>query len=1555
MSLNNSNKIFEIKALNITPDKFAVKTSNGPLNLQWNMITNAYIFDLKGYRSILKPILILKFKTDKIGVGFLSLPAEKIGTIKMVADGKILMRMRLSKISVDGSIDPIFIDVVKKICSNFTWTYIDAPLKNFIQNDSTDFPNLKEESEIIEYCSKVEEELEGAKEDVFNDSVKELHTSSSPTTEREKFEIGSEIDNQYKVKNILFGGMGIVYVIDDMLSEKPKTYALKTFKDEFIFDSTVCDQFIKEAEIWTKLGKHKNIVQAERLMLREGQPYLFLEFIDGEELEAIIKRERLPILTAIDYSLQLCNGMIYAWTLMGLIHRDLKPANCFINKKNILKISDFGLGMASLTKEGNNDDNLGKAAVVGTIPYMAPELFMDSSLASTQSDIYAFGIILCEMLTGINPFFDEDPSEIIDRHLNLEPSLFDYANDNEDITEEIDCIFKKCVAKEREERYKDFEEIYQDLSVLYEELSGAEFKKTSNETFSEEDYIKRGVSLKHLKHYAEAIKVFDDAIKINPRSPAILHKGQTLGLMKNYDEAIKVLDGFIEMHPKYWRVWLSKGDVLRMAKRYDEALKCIEKAESLTSEHEDLLSIKGHLMGDLGKISEAIAICEQSLKINNQKYENWNLLGDYYMQQKKYDFAKDAYSEANELNPRFAEAWAGKGYSLFYLGFYKEAINAFKKSISLEASNIDAIIGMARSYIHIGEIKQANNCYSRIFEKGKVPLEVILGKAYILAISGNTEDAIELLSRYISRFPDDLRIKLILSELYMEVSNPILVKTLFPSIDDESRIEAIFSISSDNELKYLEKLEQEIEDTKKVEIDQLLKDLNTFLIYTCDLEYGSKILKKIIDQDEKNRLKAMTYLCILEKLLGHNEYAEKIYSDISSKNHKNQLINDIGKRLFAGKKDTGLFYNMEIKKFAKTLDGMLIDGIIEYKEGNYPKAFTIFQSCAEKYPEAKSCIFFASQLLELMHDTVRASSLSEEFIKACPESFGFYRHKILQDKNKQNISRIELWIKKIIGTIPYFLEPWIYYINILMEFGHKQKALLTALLFLDKYIDKVHEHKDSLDFLNIKGALNFILGRYEAGKTYHASVLSLDPSNYNAILGTAECNMKLGKKSEAKEMLKSEVVKDSPMAKYILSKILTDEKDYDEAIKITGTNDNLPTHTISDVLLIGRAEALYQKGDYPEAEIYIDSLRGLYENLPYLIQYKYLLSKGIPINTYLPHNAEKSTNSHIMNLIANDKYKKGNLLDAEKDFLKIASYDIFDKNSRIKLGLISYKNKNYNQAIKYFKQALTLDSINPVLWTFYGATFWSMKYKESAEKAFDSAMIIPSDSIPTLVNYSMYLLEKGCIIEAQQYAEKALRLDNSQHNAWLARGRICRKYGNLEDALTSAESALAKNQEDIRGWLLKGAIQLEMNETQDATYTFRKAAEMDKNNPIVWYNLGVLSLREKKYDLAKSNAERALNAKKDFFEALYLYSVCLDHIKRQDESKRFLYEAEKCNLEKFLRYKKITEIKKDIKYPIKSIDTIDDPFFMEESRTNDFQNIFRMIDFSPIICKENVL
>ena len=1556
MSLNTSNKIFEIRALNITSDKFAVKTPSGAFNLKWDSITNAYIFDLKGYRSVLKPIFIIKFNIDKNTSAFLSLPAERIGTIKMVADGKILMRMKLSKIIVDGSIDPIFIDVVKKICSNFTLTYIDVPLKNFIQKGTTDFPHLEEESEIIEYCSKVEKNLEGATEEIFNDSVKELHTTSAPTTSREKWEVGSVIDGKYTVKKILFGGMGIVYVIDDKAMNR--TYALKTFKDEFIFDSTVCNQFIKEAEIWTKLGKHKNIVQAERVVLREGQPYLFLEFIDGEELESIIKREKLPILTAIDYSLQLCNGMIYAWSLMGLIHRDLKPANCFINKENILKISDFGLGTVSFTKEGeNNEDLLGNAAVVGTVPYMAPELFMDSSLASTQSDVYAFGIILCEMLTGVNPFFDEDPSEIIDRHLNLTPSLFDYPS--EEITPEIDYIFQKCIAKDREERYKDFEELYQDLSVLYEDLSGAEFKKTSNETFSEEYLIKRGVSLLNLKHYKEAVKFFDDAISLNPRSPAILHKGKNLAFLGKYDEAIKVLDEFIEIHQDSWMALLNKGNVLRMAKRYDEAQECLEKADSLMPEKAEILSAIGNLMGDLGKYSEAIDYCEKSLDINNQLPDTWYLLGNYYANQKKYELANDSYAEAVELNPRLSEAWTGKGKTSYYLGFYKESISAFKRSLSLDYSDVEQMTYLAQAYMKNGDFKQATDCFNKLFEKGKVSIETVLGKSLLLIKDGKKEDAIELLSRYISRYPNDLRLRLLLSELYLRVSNPFLLKTLFSNVveneKDEGNIEAFFSISADNMLNYLDELEREIESTNHLEIDFLLQDFNTFLAYTCDIKYGAEILKKIINIDEKNRLKAMSYLCILEELLGNREYAEKIYADVYSANRKNQFVNDVGKRLFTKKKDAGLFYSMEVNKFAKTMDGMLINALVDYAEGNLTKALTAFETCYEKYPEAKSCLIFVSEILETMHDTIKANNLLEEFTRYYPNSFGLYRRKILKSQKTESISKIEVWLKKMIGIIPYIYEPWLYYIEILSEYGQIKKSILTTLLFLDKYVDRILIHKDSLEFFNLKGGLNFKLGRYEAAKTFYSSVLELDPSNYVAVLGLAECNIRLGVSVEAKQLLKSEPVGDDPIAKFVLSKILADERDYDEAIKITETQDNLPTNTLTDILLMARAYALYKKGDLKDAEAYFDSLRGLYKELPYLIQYKKEISKDIPLNTYISSSSQKSSNSYLMNIIADDKYYRGDLFEAEKDFLKISSYDVFDRNSRIKLGLISYKNKNYKQAAKYFKQALTLDTKNQLIWGFYGASLWQIKDKISAENAFNSAMIILGDSITMLINYSMYLLENGRIIEAQQYTEKALRLDTSKENAWIARGRILRKYGNLEDALTSSESALVKNQEKITAWLLKGAIQVEMGEIQEATYTFRKTAELDNTNPIVLYNLGVLAFKEGKYELAKSNAEKAIRAKNDFFEALYLYSVCLNFLQNQFESKKFLMEAERCNLEKFLKYKKITEIKNDITAPIKCLDNIDDPFFMDYETKTNFQNILRIVDFSPIFVENNNL
>lgn len=1558
--MNNTQQLLEIRALNADMESLMAKTSGGAINVSWNSVTHAYIFDLRGYKTVVKPVFILKVQLDKNSSVLLSLSSERIGAVKMMVDGKIIMKLSMSQISVDKNIDAVFSEVVSKICDHFTWTYIDEPLRNFLKNGSANFPRYPDEESIIKHCEELEEDLAVGGEEMLEDSIREIHESAAPTTAKEKWVIGAEIDGIYTVKDILYGGMGVVYVIED--SAREKTYALKTFKDEFIYDTTVCNQFIREAEIWTKLGKHRNIVQAERLMIREGQPYIFLEFINGKELEEIIRNGRLSPLEALDYSLQLCNGMIYAWSLMGLIHRDLKPANCFITTNNVLKISDFGLGTMSFAKKESTSgdvqggDILGTSAIVGTLPYMAPELFMGGHMASTRTDIYAFGIIFCEMLTGVNPFFDEDPSEIIDRHLNLEPSLFDYPNDN--ITPELDCIFKKCIEKQPENRYVDFEEIYEDLSILYEELSGSEFKKTSHESFSEEDLIKRGLSLANLRQYNEAVKVYDQAIKINPRSPAILHKGKALAALGQYDKAHLALNEFIKIHDSYWRVWLYKGEVYTSSKEYDKALQCLNKASELSPDNPEILSAIGRLKGEMGNISEAIELCEESLELDEQMPQTWFQLGYYYMLQDKYEAAKDAFVEASEINPRYIEAWAYRGKSFYKLGFYKESILAFSRALSMDPNYMECLSGMAEACMATGDKKMAADCYAQIFGKGKIPVEAVIGKAKLLEMNYRYEDAIELLSRYASKFPDNELLRLKLAKLYLKILDPKHVKEILASDSSNGNIQEglrqAMLDSADSCLRYMDVLEEELSIQNAVSYDVLFADLNSFLSYICDIEYGVYILKKALNSCGDHKIKALSYLAILEKACGRDYKAEAAYGEAAALAPKDPFVTDIGRCLFPKKKDVGIFHMIETKRFANSQDGMLIEGLIELSKKNYPKALAAFQNCYAKYPEAHSCLVFCSELLLKMKDTAKAEGFLDDFIKIFPNSFGYYRKKILTTEKRYNISAIERWIKKIISLVPYFSEPWLYYINLLREYGQTEKSMATALFFIERYIDKISIDKDSVEISRLLGFLNQHIGRYEAAKIHYSEVCSSSPGDYTALCGLTLCNIKLEAYLEAEQLLKSEPLANTPITQY-LSAILALKKDADAALTFTGDQNLMPTSTIMDLLLMTRIKILFEMGDVANAEIYVDSLRGLYKNLPFLLYYKRLLSKRTSVHAYMDADQFKTSNVYILKTAVRALYENGDKVQAAELLSKSLSINSLDIEANIIQGVIFYDSKEYAQALFHFNQAVILDCLNPDLWTMIGASSMHLGDTEQAKAAFESIMELDFPSKNSLINYSVYLLETGKLIHAQQFAEKALRIDNSSYHAWIVRGRCLKRYGNLDDALASADSALINYPDDARGWILKGSVQIEQDDIQGSVYTLRKASEINENEPSIWYNLGVALLKEKKYELAASYAKKAVKLDLNFFEGLYLYGVCLFIIGEHEKHNICMQKAKTCNPTKYEKWVRLKEIKNDIKAPLKSIDTSLDPFFIFLPSKTQEPPLLRFSDFTPVFYQDTEL
>lgn len=270
-----------------------------------------------------------------------------------------------------------------------------------------------------------------------------------------EFELRDRIDDQYTVLEKYRGGMSVVYIVLDEFSHK--RFAVKTVKEEMFEDRTAVDRFAQEARTWMNLGRHEHIVEAIIYREIKGQPFLFLEYVDGISLGDLIDREEqlLPP-QVIDYALQVCEGMDYVHRAevgpddSGVIHRDLKPANIMINRRGGIKITDFGLAKVYGASTRLTDAGIG----LGTYVFMPPEQFLDAASADPTSDIYSFGVVLYRVLTGEYPVRGDSVGKLI--HNILESNPQPPGEIREELPGPLEELVMRCLAKKRAERYASF-------------------------------------------------------------------------------------------------------------------------------------------------------------------------------------------------------------------------------------------------------------------------------------------------------------------------------------------------------------------------------------------------------------------------------------------------------------------------------------------------------------------------------------------------------------------------------------------------------------------------------------------------------------------------------------------------------------------------------------------------------------------------------------------------------------------------------------------------------------------------------------------------------------------------------------------------------------------------------------------------------------------------------------------------------------------------------------------------------------------------------------------
>jgi eukaryotic-like serine/threonine-protein kinase len=208
------------------------------------------------------------------------------------------------------------------------------------------------------------------------------------------------------------GGMGVVYraryVVDN------RHVAVKLLPQD-VANSTILSRFERELEILKTL-RHPNIVRSFGGTCEGNQRFYAMELVEGGTLDKLLEeRGKFSAEVAIQFALQMSSGLAYAHE-RGVVHRDVKPGNFLLTSAGKLKLSDFGL---ATVEAATKITAAGKT--MGTFPYMAPEQIRGRPPVSPQTDLYALGCVIFEMLTGRTPFIGETPAEVMHKHLDAKP------------------------------------------------------------------------------------------------------------------------------------------------------------------------------------------------------------------------------------------------------------------------------------------------------------------------------------------------------------------------------------------------------------------------------------------------------------------------------------------------------------------------------------------------------------------------------------------------------------------------------------------------------------------------------------------------------------------------------------------------------------------------------------------------------------------------------------------------------------------------------------------------------------------------------------------------------------------------------------------------------------------------------------------------------------------------------------------------------------------------------------------------------------------------------
>lgn len=1154
------------------------------------------------------------------------------------------------------------------------------------------------------------------------------------------FSPGQKVFN-WNVEYVEFIGEGAFSVVHRMRDiESKKEFAVKTIKNALCENPDIVKTFQEEAENYISLGSQENIIQAEQFVIDDRSvSWLFMEFARGNSLRHYLSiwhpkasaklRNEVKIDSILIIALGIATGLKYAAS-KNIFHHDIKPENIIITEPALIpKLIDFG-GAVSDKLQKNNP------IVFGTPEYSSPEHYAIQEY-DEQSDIYSFGILLHEMLTGRLPFSFETKEEYSNMQLRKDPNISSV------LSEDLKEIIKGCLNYDKGNRTSSFSTLIEQLELVYKHTTGKNIPDFLNNSTAntQENLLARASLLNDMAYYSEAIECYEKADKFqvagNPKKDYLLDWSYCLKEIGRLEEANDKMNEWKSLNK----------DTLSLVQYYN--------TKALISEDPE----------------EAIVYFNEAIKLDKSNpILKCNLGWAYTM--------SDDFKKAEEIFLNLANEYPNNSLILYFTGgFYRInnlgliAIGYYKKVLDYDKINTQSYISISEIYQMYGDYIQAENWAKKALEKSLDKKEAYVSLIKLYDGFSNLKKK-ETAYLALNAYPGDEKIISTIESCF-NISNEIFTHPGMKRRNEKSK-----TIAEETKKSPFEKLRLEIkvlvennrEKEAKERADEYINsNPNAVMnVFTLGHLFNSHAMKYDLYKTANNRSGKYcgeTFLLEIKELIRMDEIerAEERFSAINNDTEfrwydyysmAEEFFNKgkfelSGKYLKEAEKMTHNSYSVDILRFKLMLEQGLEDSSID----------EAIKTILEKYQdlESDSIMLWIGGACSLKNKYERSAPLFEIITSLNPEDSLYWFMLGNSQEGLQKYQEAEESFNIAIRLNPENAARW-------SNLGNAQYNQQKYQKAEESFNQAIKLNPANAVYWNYLGLAQSNQQKYKIAEKIFRRAIKRNPeiAAYWNNLGNAQYSQQ--KYQEAEVNLKKATELDKENATYWImlansqlyqKKYLEAEENYKNAIKRNRRNDDYWNKLVRLLVL---------RNDYSKVEKCLRiAVKLKPENVEYwkelgsvqFNQKKYSLAdqsfeKVIKLN---------SEDAKVWACYGTSQYHQQKYAQSEVKYKKATELDKENPVYWNNLGNVQCRRQKYQEAEVNFKRATELDKEDSLYWNNLGYAQYNQQKYQEAEVNYTKAIELNPNKALYWNNLSMAQKNQQKYQKAEESIKKAIELD----------------------------------------------------------------------------------------------------------------------------------------------------------------------------------------------------